>query len=139
MNQKSKKNDVKFDTTAVKNDTLIVSYGTKVGENIAFREYTTITDKDGFYSIELGCASHKAIDSVEIVYSIYDKTYAIPKYKKDGKPAADDEAAVKTDAYFYGKGGKKNLAAGHAYNIDFKVTAESYVEKDIDVNASKVK
>ena len=107
-----------FDTVMVKNAELLVLRGTKVGESMTYREYTATTDKNGFYTIELGCAQGQKIDEIKVIYSVYDKTYVIPQGKSD---------PVKTEAYFYGEAKKENAAAGHAYNLDVNVKAEDYV------------
>lgn len=119
------KSDKKMDTTFVKNEDIQVLYGTDNGGSMAYRPYTATTDKSGFYTIELGCPLGQAIDEVKVVYSTYDKTYVVPKGKTD---------AVKTEAYFIGEKVKTNAAAGHAYNLDVFVKAESYT--GVDENAT---
>ena len=101
----------------VANATIKVLYGVKVKGVMTYKEYSATTNKEGFYQIELGCATGKTIDEVKVQAGAFVKD-GTKAYKQNSDGSVD---ITTTDAYFYGEKSQLNAAAGNAYKLNVDI------------------
>ena len=107
------------DAVAVGKQAIILYYGIKEGDKMNYQRYDLVTNRDGYFSTNLGVRPGQVIDEVKVQCRLFVEEGSYAYNKKTKK-------YVLADTEFFAEVVKKDLTAGSSFFFDVDMVPVAY-------------